>query len=172
MTVNPRQLENNFILRESTVSMDVELEIPLHGSLAGAALKDTVEMDFRDNKHINWIELNINVFNGFPLEAKIQVDFLDEQNQKLFSLFENYPYNIIESGLTDDEGYVVMPRNKLTRVMLNQIEILKLAFAKSAVISANFGTSSNGEKMIRILSDYEISVNIGARINAQATISF
>lgn len=169
--INDRR--QNFALDKSRFSVDLEVIVPMHGLLKGVSLADTLDFSFSNPLDVvHWLELNLDVNNGFPLEASLQVHFLDENNRLLVELFAAAEQqNIIESGILDDQGRVIAPGRKNTRMVLDISQIEDLFRARRIAVSSWMRTTDNGSKMVKLYSDYSLEISLGARLKTGRTIS-
>jgi len=113
---------------------------------------------------------NINLQNGFPLDAIIQMYFLDKNNKVIDSLFDTGS-QLIASGQIDVNGKVISPTNTLIKDLFTQQRYTNITTnSTTAVLFAFFRTANNGTVPVKIYSSYQIKANIG--IDLQANVSF
>lgn len=78
----------NFIEADSKFRVRTEVELPLEGLAYGFELKDTVPFNFNEDvSAIEYVMFRINVDNGFPVDFKTQLIFLDQNYSPLFTIF-------------------------------------------------------------------------------------
>jgi hypothetical protein len=172
--LNPEEIPNKFILDESRFSVKVEVELPLYGLMKGASLKDTLDLDLEDRSNdVEWVELNIDIMNGLPLDARLQVIFLDENDQFVMELFEGVEYeSVVVSGEVDSQGVVTQPGHKNTKILLEGARVEQFFNATRIVLSAQLNTANQGEVPVKIFSDQELDLSIGARVKFNQVVSF
>ena len=163
-----------FVLEESKLDVEVELELPLHGTATGFSLKDTLELSNNDSiKEIEWIELAVEIFNGLPVELSLQVEFADSLNQVQGVLFEGVEdFKLIGPAQVDGNGSVITPERTYTLIMLDEIQTQAFLNSKQLFLSARVSTANQGEDVVRIYDDQTLEVRIGARIKGNVNIEF
>ena len=76
-----------FVLDTSRFDVDVEMELPVYLSASDFAVEEVSEFDASFFEDIERAEFKLITENGLPIEAGVQVYFLDENNFILDSLF-------------------------------------------------------------------------------------
>jgi hypothetical protein len=177
-TTNPaRNQSPNFINFDSNLSIDVEVNLPLFGRVDFFELQDTIGNtleDLPEDATVEWLELKIQIENGFPFTASIDVFFLDENMQVYDRLFsEPTPLNVIESAPTDPgTNIVTQPTTKETLIYLDENKIQGMRDAKSLLLNVQFNTYNQEEgESVKILDTYELGVRMGVRAKIKAELS-
>ncbi|MFN2394848.1 MAG: hypothetical protein ABR597_04080 [Bacteroidales bacterium] len=171
--INPagKQTSPNFINYNSQLSIDLDVNLPLFGRVDNFELQDTLDLTFNNlPEEIDWAELKIQMDNGFPFRASVQVYFVDDNMQVLDSLFsEASAVNLIEAAPTSpDDNIVTEPRLKETFIMLDQARFESLRNAEQMLLEVEFNTYNQdvGES-VKILESYEIGILMGLRMKAK-----
>lgn len=169
-------IASNFIRHNSQLNIEMEVNLPMHGRINFLQMKDTLEMDFEGlPEDIEWIELNILMENNFPLKVGLKIFMADESGLIIDSLFATtQQQNIIEEAPVDaSTGRVTQASSKRTIIMLDDEKIDNLLRTQSLVLRASLSTSSHElEESVKILQDYRLGVQIGARIKSRTVIDF
>jgi hypothetical protein len=173
--INPSGESANFVTDSSYVKIRGEVEIPMEGKITNFVLLDTIaNIEYPEintnGKSITILSagFNVAVSNGFPMNARIQMYFLDESNVVLDSLFAS-PHSI-PSGAVDAAGKVATPTDIFIKEFYNEARYSRITGSKKAVIYAYFSTVNNGTEPVKIYSSYKIKSNIG--IDVKANVSF
>lgn len=163
-----------FVLSQSQLDIQVELELPLNGTATGFSLKDTLELSRNDSiNEVEWIELAVDVVNGMPVELNLQVEFADSLNQVHGILFEGVEdFQLIAPARVDAQGYVVAPERTSTRIMLSGEQALAFLNSERLFLSARLSTATQGGSNVRIYDDQTLEVRIGARIKGKVIVEF
>ncbi len=171
--INPpgKQSSPNFINYNSQLTIDLDVNLPLFGRIDNFELQDTLDLTF-DNlpDEIDWAELKIQMDNGFPLRAAVQIYFLNDNAQVIDSLFSlASAVNIIEAAPTSPaDNIVTEPRLKETFIMLDQTKIESLRNTQQMLLEVEFNTyNQNIGESVKILESYEIGVIMGLRAKAK-----
>lgn len=169
-TTNPAKDQSpNFINYDSNLIIDMEVNLPLFGRVDFFELQDTIGNtleDLPEDARIEWLELKIQIENGFPFTASIDVFFLDENMQVYDRLFsEPTPLNVIESAPTDPETNIVtQPTTKETLIYLEENKIEGMREAKNLLLNVQFNTyNQDSGESVKILDSYEMGIRMGVR---------
>lgn len=171
--LNPTQARG-FVLDQSQLDITVEMELPLFGTANGFSLKDTIELSRNDSiTEIEWVELVIDVVNGFPLDLFLQVEFTDSFYNVDMVLFEGVDdFNLIASGQVNAQGNVIAPERKNTRIILDEAQTLAFLNSQNMILSARMLTANQGGTPVKIYDNQKLDVRIGARIKGKVVIEF
>ena len=155
--LNPNGIQNfeDFIYLEHPITASLNASIPLSFIANNLTLSKTTELDLNWDNNQEIDELFITIENGLPLECIIDITFLDQHNNLIDTVIENYSIN---SATTDNENNVVSSSK-------NTININKTDFTNVSQmnIKAAFTTSSISEA-VNIYSYYNLKLNLSARL--------
>ena len=83
-TLNSAQEDTSFITDRSQIAAKVAVELPLEGSF-DLVLQDSIPVDFQALEDVEELRLLIKTENSFPIQARLQVYFLDENGQRILN---------------------------------------------------------------------------------------
>lgn len=159
---------NNFISKNSKLSIRTEVELPLYGLAHSFVLKDTV--DFQPPTEANMIKsvmFRLIVNNGFPIDAFSKLKFVDENYQTKFEISDlNDP--IVKSAITNTNGDVVSNTKKITDLKLNEQQIALLDKVKYIIIVAELQTkdAKNG-KYVKFYDFYKLALKLSVEFEGK-----
>lgn len=179
----------NFALDTSRISLDVEVELPFHGTAVDFAKADTIEVDIfpldDDVEEVQEVTLRLDLDNGFPVEGKGQVYFFDStlyingqynpnHNAVIDSMISNPQDFIIESGILGANGRVTTRTQKVTELTLNrdQLERLENMGMRYMVARGVVETTNAGSQVIKIYDDYDMGIRLGMKVKALVNLQF
>ncbi len=158
----------NFIEADSKFKVRTEVELPLEGLAYGFELKDTVPFNFNEDVSvIESVMFRINVDNGFPVDFKTQLIFLDQNYNPLFTIF-NSPEAVVQSALVDNGGKVNQNTLKITDATLNTLQISQLNQVKYVLINGVAQTldGTNGQ-IVKFYDSYKLGLKLGMQIQGK-----
>jgi hypothetical protein len=171
---NPTGFMNNFILDTSHLDVNIEVVIPMHLRAEGLELADT--FDFKIGGEEGFGRENIKSFmfqleteNGLPLEVSTQVYLMDGNDNKLDSLFNEQNWNILPSGVVDDDGKVIMTTYKKVVVTLTESQIDNVFITERIMIKTLVETTDQGIRDIKFYSTNSLGFKLGARAEVSVT---
>ncbi len=161
ITTNPGGRSINFLTDSSSLGLQVHVELPLYGTADNFKIIDTVPFNYNDLESVETLTLRINVENWFPLEAGIQLIFIDSDNNILDTLFANGE-TIIPSGIiTGNNEKVTIAGKKIIDQIFSATRIQKILNAKNIIVKATASTFEQGSKNVKIYNDYKLKVKLG-----------
>lgn len=158
-TIGASGTTDRFITDKSRIRVYVEAELPLDGRVHVYALEDTSDVNMPDSKYVEKASLKIKATNGFPIDMKLQVYFLDSLGQMLDSLIVP-PNDIAVSGQLDAQGKVIAPTEKYTEISMDKQEYEKIAHAAKVILKGELVTSNNATTSVKIYSFYSLRIQL------------
>ncbi len=151
----------NFIQDSSRFKLDVDINLPLEGKLKDLLFQDTIQFKFIDVDELESLGLKLFFNNGFPIETKVQVYFADDSGQVLDSLLQD-PV-VLASGNVGADGRVTSPTIKVSEINYPEEKIQRLKQVRKIYVRAAASTYDNGNKNVKIYSDYRLDLKISGR---------
>ena len=154
-------LASNFVIDTSRVSVRVGLEFQLFTSISRYVIEDTLDFSLDEVKEVDHLLFRINTTNGFPLDAKVQVYFADNDYLILDSLITDPNQSILPGASVSgpDEYRVIEPAVQMTDINLTSTRIKNMQNAKFMILKA--GLMTTNEQLIKIYNDYSLQIKIG-----------
>lgn len=160
----------NFVLDTSAFKVDIELEMPLYGQAWDFTIQDTIDYEFEQLEEVVYAKFLIDITNGFPIDAGIQIYFADTTYQVIDSLFTYKKEIITAAPVGSSPNYrVVERRHKYTEIFLSASRLENISKARHMIIAANMATTNTGTDIVKIYSDYLIDVRLA--IQAQLKVN-
>lgn len=171
---NPTGFMNNFILDTSHLDVNIEVVIPMHLRAEGLELADTFDFEIGGDEgfsreNIKSFMFQLETENGLPLEVSIQVYFMDNNDDYLDSLFNEQNWNILPSGVVDDDGKVIMTTYNKVEVPLTESQIDNVFIAEKIMIKTLVETTDQGTRDIKFYSTNTLSFKLGAKAEVSVT---
>jgi len=158
---------DNFILDTSKVGVRLELEVPLYGRAMTFTIQDTNDFSIEDAFNIDDLEniqFNVNTLSYFPFDASLQLYLTDTNNVIIDSIFDGV--QVVHKAAIPGpapEYKVTEPVHSMTSVYLTGTKLDNLKKAKKIIMSATMSTYDQGNKLIKIYSDYKLSLEMSAK---------
>ena len=158
-------LATNWIKHDSNLSINMEMNLPLWGRIDYLLLEDTTTIALGNMPdELEWVELKMNIANGFPLDLYLNVILLDENNQHLDTLFNAQP-KLFEAAQVDPATSIVTQPGRSTLLeMIDDQKTWNLRNASKLFIEASLNTYDHeAGTTVKILDTYEIGLERGLR---------
>ena len=164
--VNPDddQTQDNFITDTSRLTVDVDVELPMHGNIGLFTIKDTFQFDFSEYADVDRMKLKLTTDNGFPFEVNTQVYFLDTMNVLIDSLFTGSTV-LLGAASVDGSGNVTANNVNVNERAFTIEEFAKLKDeGRRVVVVGSIETANGGNTPVKVLTSYEVTFQLGAII--------
>lgn len=160
---NPSSLPfaQNFIEDTSRFKIDLDINIPLEGTLKNLIFQDTIMFKFQEVEELQSLGLKLFFKNGFPIETKVQVYFADTMGYVLDSLLQDDI--ILSSAIVGSNGRVTTATEKNTEIVYPEEKIQRLKKVRKIYVKATTSTYQNGAQNVKIYSDYRLDLKIAGR---------
>ena len=177
LEINPENDESNFISRGSSLDVNFEVELPIYGSLSDFSLIDTTGIDFGDLidsaddiQEIDQLDIRLFVKNALPIDAGVQLIFLDDNFNRIDSLFAEpttvipaAPVNLSAALGSPDYGRVIGETETRIDVSIPRERIDPLKDVTQVIVFVFGNTTGNGDNPIRLYPENFIEVNLAAK---------
>lgn len=151
-----------FITDSSYYKVDMQVDIPLYGRASGFVTRDTFDINFDDYQDVDDAEFKLVVDNGIPLEIEVQAYFLDSKGAVVDSLLDS-PQRVVEAAPVDSDGLVTGETRKITFAPFPAERFARIkSDATQVFLNAAFSTNNGGDTSVRVFSDQELRVQLGA----------
>lgn len=165
----------NFIQDTSRLAVDLEVELPLWGRASWWIMQDTLDFNFSDYykpgtvdlHNVDWVKFHLNILNGMPTEAGVQIYLTDSLYNVIDTIFTPQNMEIIASGILGGSGKVIAPTRKISDVMYYGSRLANLQNVKKALVRGYVHTTNIGATIVRFYSDYAIDVKMGVQVQAK-----
>jgi hypothetical protein len=173
-TTNPRPADpkTNWIKHDSNLTIDVDLKLPLHGRIDYFNMGDTIDLKIDAvPEEIDWLELKLNIVNGFPLAAELNLVLLNEAKEVVDTLFKNMRQLIRPAQVNTTTGLVSSSTSYSIASMLSKPEIENLSNTHYLIIDARMKTpGSENQTSVRILDSYRLNLDLGIRAKGNVSV--
>jgi hypothetical protein len=171
---NPTGVLNNFIQDTSHLDINLEVVVPMHLRAEGLEMGEIYDFDIGggdgfSRENIKSFMFQLETENGLPLEVSTQVYFMDSNENYLDSLFNEQNWNILPSGVVDEDGKVIMTTYNKVEVFLTDSQIDNLFIAEKTMVQIMVETTDEGTRDIKFYSTNSLGFKLGARAEVSVT---
>ena len=152
----------NFMADTSRFKVDMEINMPLTGSIGQIVFQDTIQFRFQEVNELQSLNLITYFKNGFPLQANVQVYFADSLGFVIDSVMQNNQI-LLPSATVGANGRVNAASESTTEINYPQPKIANLAKVRKVYVKASTSTYNNGNTTVKIYGDYRLELKISGR---------
>jgi len=167
--LNPGNAPKKFVLDTSRLMIGVDFQLPLYGQLSGLAMSKTYDFNGIGIDNLEKSVITVKTINEFPLDAYLQVYFVNRTGATVDSLFADNKV-LIKAAPVDGNGISTSPSEVLKQVTLDKNRIDKINTASFLVVGASINTTNNGTVPVKITFDSKLKVNVGANTHVQYSL--
>ena len=160
------------------VQFDPKIEVGLPMAFrtsAGAFFADTMDTAIDapskqdgDKMVVSEGKIILDYINGLPLGLNIEMTFLDEFKQELFSLpAAGEDIGLLPSGIDETTRFAVNPSESSTAIVLNSEQLDQIGKTKQIVISAGISSTNNEEVKLRTTDSIVLTVKAELTFEAE-----
>jgi hypothetical protein len=168
------QAADTWIRHNSNLQIDVDIRLPLDGKVNHFNIRDTLSLNVDSIPHnLEWLELKMNLYNGFPVGAQLEVYMLNAAGMIMDTLFKHQPVYIEPAGVHEDTGLVSYSAVNVIVEMLDEKTLEMLRNSSALIFNATLNTYDHqNNKAVKILNTYQLNVQMGIRAKTRKTIRF
>lgn len=162
---NPNDVPNlvGFVKDDSRFDVDVELEIPVWFSAQNFEIEEVSEFDASFLDDVESAEFKLITENGLPVEAGVQVYFLDDNGTVLDSLLNGTNEALIPSAIVDSNGRVTATSTGEEIVEIAGTRIDNIRAATQIGINGTVSTANMGTVAVKFYADYGMTFKLGVK---------
>ncbi len=165
---NPDTLTDirGFLTDSSYYRVQVEVELPIHGTATGFGAIDTFDIDLNGYDDIDWAEFKVVAENEIPLDIDMQFYFTDDNGVVLDSLFDGRQ-KVIQAAPVDNEGIVIEKLKAETFAMLDAPRFDNVRSASQIILHAYFSTYNEGQTSVKVFNTQEVEIRMGMKLGTK-----
>lgn len=155
----------NFVMDDSRLDIGLHFELPLHGSISDLTISKQFDFDGLGIDDVESSFIKLKTVNELPVDAGIQVYFLDASGTVLDSLFTNR--SVIKAADVDASGFTPESAELVNEVSITQEKIDRIEQAEILVLSAVLGTTNNGTVPVKFSVEDKLKINLGVNTRVE-----
>lgn len=152
-----------FVNEDSYFLVNVDVELPLEGTVNNLVLQDSIDMDLEELDDVTSAEFKTVIANDFPADITLQSYFFDENNTLLDSLFEErrlFPAAQVDPAT----GRAMSGEEEITFVNFEKERMDLLKRSKKVLVNVKINTGQASSGPLWIYNDYGIRFKVGAKL--------
>ena len=171
-TLDSAPEDTSFVTDQSRIGVEVEVELPLEGNF-DIVLQDSIPIDFQSLEDVESMKVLIKTENTFPIDARLQVNFLDEDGQLIadedgqpLSLFGDEEKFLVAARLVDSSTGKTQPVtvDLPLAATIDQDEFRYVREATHLLVRTNLESLSDQANQIKLYSFYTIRFGLATQI--------
>ncbi len=152
-----------YMTDSSSLTVQVEVELPLYGKATNFEARDTFELDLKQFEDATQAEIKLIAENNLPLGVEIQL-YLADDNYLIRDSILTKRTKLAEAAQTNEEGYVTAPVKTVQYIPLDAAQLEAMRTSDHILMNASFTTSEEGNRSVRIMAEQEVQIKMGLKI--------
>ena len=155
-----------FVNEDSYFLVNVDVELPLEGSVNNLVLQDAVDLDLSEFDDVTSAEFKTVIANDFPADITLQGYFFDDNNVLLDSLFGERL--LLPAAAVDPAtGRTVGGEEVVNFEDFDETRFEHLKSGKKVLVNVKINTSETTSGGLWIYNDYAILFKVGAKFKTE-----
>jgi hypothetical protein len=150
----------DFVLDNSTVYLDLMVELPLYGKVSELGISHDFDFDGSIFDDLDNALLQFKSFNEFPIDMTIQATFLSQTGIPLLEFF-TLDNNLLVASENDLNGMVVNRGENVLVVELDRDDLETASRSEFIRLDVEVSTFNNGSVPVKILDSHRITFKVG-----------
>lgn len=151
----------NFVTNDASVSMDLEVEIPLAFRAVDMSFEQIINAsllpeDF-DTEQINELAIYFRTVNGIPFDLNLDVAFLDSISGDSLTGFN---FDLLTVPVVDQNGEVIQPSIDVSSIVFTKEQIEKLTLSSQIRLRASLNSANGGQTEARLFTHNDLRIQI------------
>ena len=170
--INPVKRGINFFTDTSSMYANLVVKLPLYGHFDHLTVQDTFAFSMNKQKEIESVNFKSNITNALPLQAMMQVYFVDKGYHVLDSLTGG-DCMIIKEAPVDPATHLPYPGKfgvKDTSFFFNQQRMENLSNAEHILVRAVMNSYDGGSTNVKIRSTQSLRLDFSSEIKYRKTL--
>lgn len=149
-----------FVTDQSFFNLRTEVELPLKQKIEDFLLTDTIEIQPISADAVTAAELKIVTANSYPTSMELELEFLDEDNLTLFSMFKDELFKI-DAGELQADGTTLSSKEVIRFVDFSLEDLQNLKKVRNIVVRPLFDSSNISEGFLNFYEDQFLELRMG-----------
>lgn len=163
LVVSPGGNNEGFITKDGRVDLDLGVELPFEGKVNEFKVEKSFDVKFT-NEYVQAATLKLQAINQIPLEARIQLYFLDNAGVVLDSLIAANGVLAISAANVDTNGDVIATKEWEEEVSISSEKWERIKKAIRVKLVTTFTSSASGQPPVSIKSNQNVQLNAGLKL--------
>ncbi|CAG5078625.1 hypothetical protein [Parvicella tangerina] len=155
---------NDFYDMDAPIGVFLDASMPLSLIANNLTLQDTLTIDLSGAASVNEVTLLLEIMNGLPLQANVEIGVLDANDKVVSRIFSP---NVVPSALVGSDGKVSSSSSSEHEVLIDSQDMSRIRENGRLLLTVVF--DSPGNQHVKIYNSYRLAYSVKA--DASITIT-
>ncbi len=161
--ISPNGTDKGFIAKDSKVNLNMRVELPFEGKVNEFTVEKKFDVKFT-NERVKAAYLKLQAINQIPLDARIQLYFVDNADVILDSLVASNGVLAIEAAQIDGLGNVTHTKEWQEEIKINAEKWERIKTAQSVRLVTSFTSALSAQVPVSIKANQLVQLNAGLKL--------
>lgn len=151
---------NDFFYRYAPIGIYLDAELPLSLTASNLIFQDTLLIEFNDNSMVNNAVIQLDLENGFPIDAEVSIGIMDMNDKVIDYLFSP---ETVPSGILGVDDRVADRSLSSHQISLSSKNLERLRDNGKIVLTIQLNTS--GQQQVMLYDYYSLGYDMKSNLN-------
>jgi hypothetical protein len=152
-----------FMTDSSFYKLQVEVDLPIHGSAKNFILSDTFAFDIKKYDKLTNASLKVLTENGLPVDIGLQGYFLGANGVIIDSFYSKTVPLVLKGAPVDAKGLPTSIQKQESQIDLDAVKFKKIVPATKMITRLIISTTNNGTVPVKLMKTQDVRVQIGLK---------
>ncbi len=169
---NPYGSTFNSISPSSSITINMEMDLPLHLRIEDAMRIDTLALDFGSDESTDYdidfiesVKLKVHTENEFPLDVGVTIFFMDSISGLIQ---DSLTFDLLQAAQVDEQGATMGPHVYDSNVELDSDQIDALFNSNQALLDITLNSYDYENTAVRLYTDYQFIISAGVLLELKS----
>ena len=166
---NPNQDRTlrGFMTDSSSYKLQVEVDLPIHGSAKNFTLLDTFNFNIKKYENLTSAALKVITDNGMPVDIGMQGFFVGANGIIIDSFYNKTAPLVLKGAPVGANGMPTSIQKQESLIELDAVKLKKIVPATKIVIRLAISTTNNGTVPVKLVKTQDVRVQVGLKFGVK-----
>ena len=159
---DPLVQATGFLTDTSSFKLQVDMDLPIHGSAKNFVINDTFAIDLSNYTNVTYGEFKIITDNGMPIDLALQ-GFFANANGTVIDSFYTTSSLVLRGAPVGANGLPTAVQTNENVIKIEAEKLKRILPAKKLIIRYAFSTTNNGAVPVKLTATQDVRVRIGVK---------
>jgi hypothetical protein len=156
-----------FMTDSSFYKLQVEVDLPIHGSAKNFTILDTFAFDIKKYDKLTNAALKIVTDNGLPVDIGLQGFFVSANGAIIDSFYSKTSPLVLKGAPVAANGLPTSIQRQESLIDVDTVKLKKIVPASKIVVRLTISTTNNGTVPVKLIKTQEVRVQVGLKFGVK-----
>ncbi len=156
-----------FMTDSSSYNLQVEVDLPIHGSAKNFTLMDTFDFDIKKYDYLTSAALKVITDNAMPVDITLQGFFVGANGIFIDSFYNKTAPLIMKGAPVGANGLPTSIQKQESLIELDVVKLKKILPATKIIVRFAISTTNNGTVPVKLVKNQDVRVQVGLKFGVK-----